>query len=291
MDLAGAAALTGFALLLAFNQVVIKLVNEGLQPVFFAAIRSLGGAICMYLWIRFRGRDIEFPPGTVVWGVVLGAVFSLEFIGLFMALDLTTVTRTSVIFYSMPLWLALIGHFVLPGERMHPAKLAGLTLAFVGVAWAIIDRGAGTAGKASIWGDLAALVGAWGWASVALIVRITPLRQVRPEMQNFWQLAVSAPILLLAALCFGPFVRDFAPVLLWGVAFQIVLIVSAGFLFWMWLLTIYRASDVAAFSFLSPIFGIVLGWLMLGEEVGASILFSGALVAVGLVLINRPAPN
>ena len=150
MDIPGATALVGFALLLAFNQVVIKVVNEGLQPVFFAAIRSAGGALCMYLWIRANRRRIEVPPGTVFWGIMIGIVFSLEFIGLFVALDLTTVTRTSVIFYSMPLWLALIGHFVLPGEQMHRAKALGLVLAFSGVAWAIIDRGAGTAGQASI---------------------------------------------------------------------------------------------------------------------------------------------
>jgi len=45
---------------------------------------------------------------------------------------------------------------------------------------------------------------------------------------------------------------------------------------------------VAAFSFLSPVFGILLGWALLGEAVGVSILFSGALVAVGLALISRP---
>jgi len=51
------------------------------------------------------------------------------------------------------------------------------------------------------------------------------------------------------------------------------------------------ASGVASFSFLSPIFGILLGWLLLGEEVGLSILIAGAMVAAGLVLINRPRPD
>ena len=288
MDLAGASALIFFALLLAVNQVVIKLVNEGLQPVFFAAIRSAGGAICMVIWIRLRGRRLDFASGTIPWGVLIGVVFSIEFIGLFVALDLTTVTRTSIIFYSMPLWLALAAHFVLPGERIHLVKGLGLLMAFGGVAWAIVDRGAGTSGTASLWGDIAALIGAWGWAAVALIVRISPLSRVRPEMQNFWQLAVSAPLLLGASVLFGPFIRALEPVHFLGLAFQIVVIVSAGFLFWIWLLTIYRAAEVAAFSFLSPIFGIVLGWALLDEDVGYSILIAGGLVALGIVLINRP---
>ena len=288
IDPLGAAALIAIALLLAFNQVVVKVVNEGLQPAFFAGIRSAGAAVLVWGWIRFRGRRLDFPAGTIRPGILIGVIFAVEFLGLFTALDLTTVTRTSVIFYSMPVWLALAAHFLLPGERIYPLKALGLLLAFAGVTWAIIDRGAGTGGRASWLGDIAALVGAVGWAGIVLMARASPLARVRPEMQNFWQLAVSAPILLLAAPFFGPFIRDLQPVHLWGVAFQIVIIVSAGFLFWLWLLTIYPASGVASFSFLSPIFGVALGWLLLGEEVGPSILISGGLVALGILLINRP---
>jgi drug/metabolite transporter (DMT)-like permease len=217
---------------------------------------------------------------------MIGAIFAAEFVCLFLALDLTTVTRTSIIFYSMPVWLSLAAHFLLPGERMGPRKAFGLALAFGGVAWAIAHRGGG--GDASLAGDLLALGGAWGWAGVALMVRITPLREVRPEMHNFWQLLVSAPILLILAPLFGPLIRDLAPIHIWGLAFQIVGIAGLGFLFWLWLLSIYPASGVASFSFLSPIFGILLGWLLLGEQVGPGTLAAGAMVAVGLLLINWP---
>lgn len=288
MDAFGASALIAFALLLAFNQVVIKVVNEGLQPAFFAGIRSLGGALCVWVWIKFRGRRLDFQPGTIVPGIILGFIFAVEFLALFYALDYTTVTRTSVIFYSMPVWLALFAHFLIPGDRIHPAKAVGLLFAFGGVAWAIVDRGAGTSGTASWAGDIAALIGALGWAGIALMARLSPLARVRPEMQNFWQLAVSAPILVLVAPLLGPLIREFEPIHIWGLAFQIVIMVSAGFLFWLWLLTIYPASSVASFSFLSPIFGVLLGWWMLGEEVGISILMSGLLVAAGIFLINRP---
>ena len=286
----GAVSLIGFALLLAFNQVVIKVVNEGLQPAFFAGLRSAGAAIVVWGWIRFRGRRLTVPEGTAPWGLLIGIIFSIEFIGLFLALDLTTVTRTSVIFYSMPVWLTLAAHVLIPGEQIHRAKAIGLALAFAGVAWAIIDRDAGAAGQASLTGDVAALIAALGWAAVALIVRVSPLNRVRPEMQNFWQLAVSAPILLLAATMFGPFIRDLQPIHLWGLAFQVVVVAGAGFLFWIWLLSIYPASSVASFSFLSPIFGILLGWLLLGEQAGLSIFAAGGLVAAGILLINRPKP-
>ncbi|ABD54718.1 DMT family transporter [Jannaschia sp. CCS1] len=288
IDAFGAISLTGFALLLAFNQVLIKFVNEGLQPMFFAGLRSLGGAIVIFAWMKVRGLSISIAPGTLPAGLMIGTVFALEFVCLFWALDLTSVTRTSVIFYTMPMWLALAAHFLMPGERLTPVKLTGLAVAFAGVVVALTMRGDG-GGEASLLGDILALLGAIFWAAIALCARATKLREVRPEMQLLWQLAVSAPLLLLASLAFGPLLR--APEMIhWiGLGAQILLIVSAGFLFWLWLLTIYPASSVAAFSFLTPVFGVALGWLVLGEEVGPGILVALTLVCLGLLLINRPA--
>jgi drug/metabolite transporter (DMT)-like permease len=290
VDAFGIISLTGFALLLGFNQVVIKVTNDGLQPVFFAALRSLGGAVLIYAWIRWRGIELTLPRGTWGAGLLIGAVFALEFICLFIALDLTTVTRTSVLLYTMPLWLALSAHVLIPGERLTRLKSIGLALSFAGVVVALVSR-AGPSGEGALLGDLLALVAAVFWASIALIVRATPLKTVGPEVQLLWQLVVSAPILMLAALFFGPFLREPSLIHWAGLGFQIVAVVSAGFLFWFWLLKIYPASSVAAFAFLSPIFGVSLGWLLLGEPVGPGILVALVLVCAGLVLINRPAPK
>lgn len=286
IDAFGATSLVLFSALLGFNQVVIKFVNGGLQPVFFAGLRSAGAVLCIWLWLRFRGRRLDLRPGTLWAGILIGLVFAAEFVALFIALDLTTVSRTSVIFYTMPVWLAIAAHFLLPGERITPIRALGLVLAFGGAAWAIMARGSG-GGEASLAGDLFALGGALAWAGIALCARATPLRMVDPETQLFWQVAVSAPVLLLVAPLFGPLLRDLQPIHLWGLAFQTVVIVSFGFIFWLWLLSIYPAAGVASFSFLSPLFGVGFGWLLLGEEIGLSILGPLALVALGIVLINR----
>ena len=287
IDTFGAVALILFSGLLGFNQVVIKVVNDGLQPVWFAGVRSLGATFCLALWMWMRGRPVAFPKGTRLVGFIAGLIFASEFLFLFIALDLTTVARTSVIFYSMPVWMALGAHFLLPDARLTPMKTAGLTLAFLGVAWAILDR-PDTGGEASIIGDLAALGSALGWAAVALMARGTNLRTLDPEMQLFYQVLVSAPVLMLAAPLFGPLIRDLEPIHLWGLAFQIVVVVTAGFSFWLWLLSIYPPASVAAFSFLGPIFGVMFGWLLLGETVGLTIWGALVLVAIGLFLINKP---
>ena len=285
IDTFGAVALTGFALLLAFNQVVIKVTNGGIQPVFFAGIRSAGAVICIYAWMRWRGIPLDWQKGTRTAGILAGTVFGFEFLCLFIALDLTTVGRTGVLFYAMPLWMAAIAHFVMPDDRMSAQKAAGLALAFAGVAWAILTR---DSGESSLLGDLAALGAGLGWAIVAVMAKASPLAKLKPEMQLFWQVLVSAPILLFAALFFGDLIRDLQWIHIAGLLFQIVVVVSAGFIFWLWLLSIYPASGVASFSFLSPVMAVGLGWLMLGEQVGPQLLISLVLVAAGIFLINRP---
>ncbi len=286
LDTFGVVSLVLFSVLLGFNQVVIKVVNEGLQPVFFAGLRSAGAVVCVALWMRLRGICMRPAPGTHLAGLLIGCIFAVEFMLLFTALDLTTVTRTSVIFYSMPVWLALGAHLLIPGESLNRGKALGLAVAFAGVAWAILSRDG--AGEGSLVGDLCALFAAIAWAGLGLMARGSALKRERPEMQLLWQVTVSAPILILAAPLFGPLIRDLQPIHLWGLAFQIVAMVSMGFIFWLWLLSIYPAASVAAFTFLGPIFGFGFGWLLLGEQIGPELVVALVLVSAGLWLMNRP---
>ncbi len=284
MDAFGAAALIAFALHLAFNQVVIKVTSGGFNPVFSAGLRSAGAVVVLLVWMRLRGVSLSVPRAAWGPGIMAGLLFAFEFTCLFTALDITTVSRASVIFYSMPVWLALIGHFVLPGESMTRLKAVGLLLAMAGVGVALSDR---SGGQVSWTGDLLALASALSWAGIVLCVRITPLALVPPAQQLIFQVAVSAPILLLIAPLFGPLIRDPEVIHLAGLAFQIVGVASLGFLVWFWLMTIYPASSVASFSFLSPVFSVLLGWLLLSEQVAPSVWGALVLVASGIYLINR----
>jgi drug/metabolite transporter (DMT)-like permease len=220
----------------------------------------------------------------------VGLAFASEFVFLYIALDHTTVTRSSVMLYSMPVWLAVMAHFLLPGERMRPLRAAGLALAFLGMAGALLDRGSVPAGAeaATVLGDALSIAAAIGWAAVALLARKAGQAGITPEMQLLWMLVVSAPLLFVASLGFGPFLRDPGALELGAFVFQVVVVVSGGFLLWFWLLGIYPAAGVASFSFLSPIFGIALGWALLDEPIGPGLIVAGAMVAGGLVLINWP---
>ncbi len=284
IDAFGAIALTGFSALLAFNQVVIKLTAEGLSPVFQAGLRSLGAILVLGIWLWLRGIRFRLPPGALYWGILSGVLFGFEFLCLFHALDLTTVGRASVIFYTMPVWLALAAHFLLPGERLSGIRVAGMALAVTGVAVALLDR---STGEASLTGDVLALIATFGWAGIALLVRLTPLSQVPPVGQMLFQVVVSAPILLIAAPLFGPLIRDVTALTYAGMVFQIFATASFGFLFWFWLIGIYHAASVASFAFLSPVLAVLFGWAILGEQLSWGIGAALIMVVLGLLLINR----
>ena len=286
LDGVGIATLLGVAGVLAVNQIVIKLVDKGLQPVFFAGARSLLAIVFVGGWLWYRGL-----LGRVKWadlgpGLLIGGVFAAEFIGLFVALDLTTVGHAALIMYSMPVWMGILAHFFLPGERATPVKATGLALAFAGTAWAITSRG-GAGGQVSWLGDFCALIGAWGWAGTAFIARTSRLRHAGPEAQLFWMVLVSAPILLAVSPLFGPLLREVGPMDWVWLVFQAAVVVAGGFVTWLWLLSVYPASTVASFSFLTPILSILLGHLIFGESLSWTLLGAAALVSMGIVLINR----
>ncbi|MBE1284590.1 MAG: EamA family transporter [Rhodobacteraceae bacterium] len=285
VDGLGAVALTGFAALLAFNQVVIKVTGSGFNPLFQAGLRSLLGFGVILAWMHFRKtRPMTQVPGATKWGLVAGLLFAQEFICLYAALDIGSVSRVSILFYSMPVWLAIIAHFILPGERLTPIRSVGLILAMAGVALALLDR---DSQNASLLADGLSLLAAFGWAGIALCLRLTPLAKVPPETQLYHQLLFSAPVMLVLSPLFGPLIRDLQPIHFAGLAFQVLAVASFGYLAWFVLIKIYRASSVASFSFLSPVLAVIMGWAILGEQIGVQVWGALALVAAGVVLINR----
>jgi drug/metabolite transporter (DMT)-like permease len=285
LDGLGLVILIAVTFLLAVNQIVVKEVNHGLQPVFFAGLRSALAAVFVFGWLKFRGLSDRVRWADLGPGLAIGSVFAAEFLCLFMALDLTAVGRASVIFYSMPLWLTVAAHFWLPNERITPKRGIGLGLAFIGTAWAILSKS--PSGHASILGDLLALIGAWGWAGTAFLARKTRLRVAGPEAQLFWMVLISGPILLAASPFFGPLIRDIQPMHWFWLVFQAGVIVAGVFITWLWLLSIYPTSTVASFSFLTPLFAIILGYFIFDEALSFGLMMAAGFVAVGIILINR----
>jgi drug/metabolite transporter (DMT)-like permease len=274
---------------LALNQALIKHTNEGFQPAFAAGLRSALAAVSVGAWMRLRGRPWGFNRGVALEGSLMGVVFAAQFLCLFFALDQTTVGRVSIIFYSMPVWLAVMSHVLLPGERMTLLKGAGLVLAFSGTVLALLDRGEAGSG-ASLQGDLLALGAAVGWAAQMVIARRPVMSAAGAEQQLLWMATVSAPLLLAMSPAFGPLIRDVQPIHVAELVVQGVLIVPGTFIAFLTLMSVYASTTVASFSFLTPIFALAIGRLALNEPLDLRIIGACLLVGAGILMINQGSP-
>jgi len=285
IDITGASLLIGFTVVLAFNQVVIKVSNDGFQPAFQAGMRSLGAIFLIWAWMRWKTQSVRLPRRLWLVGAWTGFLFAAEFICLFTALDLTSVARVSILFYSMPVWLGIFAHFLLPGEQLTTARALGLVLSMTGVTWAVLERDPATEG--SMLGDVLAIIAALSWAAIALTVRLSRLREETPETQLFVQQLVAAPILIGFGLWVGQPITEPTTLHWAGIIYQTVIVAFAGFLLWFYLVAKYTASGVASFSFLSPVFAVFMGWGILDERIGTGTWGALIFVSIGLILINR----
>ena len=298
-DATGVAAMVGFTLLMAFNQVLVKFVNTGVQPVFQAGLRSALAALVMTAFVYAMGRRYTIKRAFILPGLFVGFLFGAEFLFLFIALDLTSVSRTTLLFYTMPLWMAVLAHLFIPGERLNLIRWAGIVVALAGVVLVLSERlfTETTDGNLGWLGDLLCLTGAAFWALLALVIRRTPFGQASNETQLSFQLVVSAIILIPASMIlaavapespiFGPLIRDFTPVIAGVLVFQVVIVVCFGFTAWLWIVRHYPATQMASFIFLTPVFGAAFGVLLLGEPLTIRLVVSLMMVSAGIVLINR----
>ena len=288
IDTFGAIALISFSLLLGINHVVIKLVNVGLNPIFFAGIRSFIAFLFIIIWMNFTKKPIVFNKKNLIICLIAGLVFALEFLFLFLALDFTSVSRNSIIYYSMPLWLTILLFFTKNKEKLSFIKLLGLILAFSGVVISVSKNDSGLIiNSSSLFGDFLAFLAALFWALLIIIAKNSNFNKEMPEMQLLWMVMVSGPILICFSFFIEDPIRDFQIIHIWGLLFQSIVVVAGGFLFWLWLLSKYPASGVASFSFLTPIFTIFFGWLILSEVMTPDFIFAAFLVITGLILINK----
>jgi drug/metabolite transporter (DMT)-like permease len=174
------------------------------------------------------------------------------------------------------------------GERISPARLAGMVLAFAGVGVIFSDKLSIPGPKAWL-GDIMTLVAGVLWAATTLVIKKSRLATARPEKVLLYQLATSVVIAGPLLAFTGPLVRDATPLAIGSILFQAFYVVAFTYLVWFWLVTRYPASGLSSFTFLTPAFSVLMGALLLGEPLTWKLGLALLLIATGIVLVNRPA--
>ena len=272
-----------------FNQIAVKLALPDIPPMLQATIRSAGALPVLLLIARLRGVKICASDGTLRAGLFAGLLFGFEFVLVYQALLLTTAARAVVFLYTAPFFVA-IGSYRFLGERLRASQWAGMGLSFAGVALAIGVPQADVDGKALL-GDLLSVGGGAMWAATTLLVKATPLLRAPPEKSLGYQVALSIPILALAAWISGEsLTRVPGSLALSLMAYQAIWVVGLTFLLWFALVKTYSASKLSAFTFITPLFGVAASYFILHEALTPVFGVAALLVIAGLYLVNRPNP-
>jgi len=266
-----------------------KLAAEGISLVFQSGLRSVIATLLLLAWGRWQGIALWNRDRTLVPGIWAGVLFGGEFLFIFGGLAYTDAARMAVFIYLAPCLTALGLHLLVPEERLRPLQWAGIAVAFAGIAVAFADGFA--TGRNTWMGDAAGVIAAALWAATTVVIRASTLARASATKTLFYQLAVSGPLLLAASALIGePGVIQLTPVVLGVFAYQCVVVAFASFLAWFWLLRHYLAARLSVFTFLTPLFGMVAGVVILGEPLTPRFAAAALLVGAGIFLVNlRPA--
>lgn len=285
VDAFAAGLMVALTFIWGFNQVAVKVSTDGYSAVFLTAARSGIGLLVVLVWCQIRGVRLFERDGTLWPGLLAGALFGLEFVLIFLGMSMTSAARGALMINTMPFFVALGGHFLL-GERLTVTKLAGLVLAFAGVALVFSDD-LSRPGPDAIWGDLLCFAGGIAWAATMLVIKGSRLRRARGEKTLLYQLAVSAVVMLPLMPFAGPMIASPTTLATASLLFQGVFVVGMTYAMWFWLVQAYPATGLSSFTFLSPVFGVLCGGVLLGEPLSGWIFGALGLIAAGLVLVNR----
>lgn len=268
------------------NAVAGKIAVAGFNPVFLSFLRAVLAIAAVYAWCRYRKIRLFTRDGSLVSGCMVGLLFGFEFLLIYRGLDLTSASRANLMINTMPLFTLIGAHYILD-ERASWTKYGAMVIAFVGVFIVFFDN-LSKPGPDAVLGDLLCILAGAVWAATALAIRSTRVGASVPEKVLLYQL-VGAAIVALPLLPLQEELVRAPGMIEWGaLAFQSFFVVAFTYVLWFWLMGRYPLGSLAAFTFLSPVFGVLAAWLLLGEPLTENLLIGTALIVVGIMIINNP---
>ncbi|ARP94429.1 DMT family transporter [Bordetella genomosp. 13] len=288
LDLTATSTMLVLCLCWGFQQVAIKMVADDISATLQIGLRSVFAALVLGLvLLRAEGRRV-LGDGTLPAGLLVGTLFALEFLLLGLALRYTTASHAAVFLYTAPIFTALGLHLRHPDERMRPLQWLGIAIAFAGIAAAFLGKRETAIASAPdmLLGDLLALLAGAGWGATTVAIRCSALADARPAKTLFYQMAMAALLLCAWHAVSGDPAPVFSAPAIASMAFQCVVVALSSYLAWFWLLRRYLATRLSVLSFVTPLFGVIFGVLILDEPIEPSFAVGALLVLAGIVLVS-----
>ncbi|MCD0505952.1 DMT family transporter [Bordetella petrii] len=269
-----------------FQQIAIKLVAADISPTLQIGMRSAFAAIVLAVLVLRREGLAAFTDGTLAPGLLAGILFAAEFLLVAQGLLYTTASHMSVFLYTAPIFTALGLHLALPEERLRPLQWLGVLTAFAGIAVTFLGRGEQIDAPAMLLGDLLGILAGAAWGATTVAIRKSRLSEAPATKTLLYQMAVAGVALPLFAWAAGQGAPVFSRAAMASMAFQTLGVALFSLLVWFWLLRRYLATRLSILSFMTPLFGVAFGVLILDEPLDAAFAAGALLVLGGILMVS-----
>ena len=292
LDTLATAGMLALCVCWGFQQIAIKLVAGDIAPIMQIGLRSTFAALVLAVVVGRAEGGRAFRDGTALPGLIVGLLFAGEFLFVAQGLLYTTASHMSVFLYTAPIFAALGLHWLLPEERMQPLQWLGVAVAFGGIGVAFLGGGSdaasgrAAAGTNMLLGDAMGLAAGLLWGATTVAIRKTSLSEAAPSKTLFYQMAVASVVLLAYAAMTGQHGIRYTQAAVLSVVFQSVVVALSSYLAWFWLLRRYLASRLSILSFMTPLFGVSFGVLILDEPLDRHFVLGAVMVLAGITLVS-----
>ncbi len=273
-------------LLWGFNYPAIKFSNQGVSPVFASTLRSIIASILGLIYCLKKKERLFHTDVMLLHGIVVGLLFGAEFACIYFGMLFTDAARSVLFVYLSPFVVAAGAHFFLKGDRLSFLKIAGLVLAFAGI-FVVFGGRPSTAKASMLLGDILEIAAAVLWGATTLYIKKFMAQKVKPIHTFLYQLFFSIPILLIVSIILEPkWIYRIDSYIIVSLFYQSVIIAFITYFVWFKLIHEYSVSRLSAFTFFTPIFGVLFGILALHEEMTVSLMIGLPLVSMGIFMVN-----
>lgn len=261
-------------------------VGDAASQILFAGIRfSLAGVLTI-LAGSFLQKKFLVPKKSSFSKVLKLSMFQtvLQYVFFYIGLAHTTGVKGSIVNAVNVFFSILVSSLLFRLEKLDWKKLAGCIIGFAGVV--IVNFGGSFEMKFRLMGDGFLMISAFAYALSTVLIKIYG-KDENPVVLSGYQFFVGGLIMVVAGLGMGGRIAAVSAaglLLLLYMAF-----ISAGaYTIWSLLLKYNSVSKVAVFGFCTPVFGVILSALLLGEQTGFQLktLMALLFVCAGIVVVN-----
>ena len=275
----------------------IKLGLKDLPPLTFAGIRFVIAAIIIFSLIALR--RVPLPNNKRDWTLLAATgvlSFSLNYGLVFWGEQYISSGLAALLQSTLPAFGLIIAHFYLPGERMTLPRIAGVLLGVLGVG-VVFSNQLQVSGPRALWGS-AALVGSAFCAAYANVLVKTYGLNLQPTVLAGGQMLFGLiPLLLIGIPLEGnPLHYHWTPVAVLSLFYLAIVGTVVAFLLYYWLIHNMGVTKTMLIALVTPVVAVILGLLVLKEEMHWRTLIGGAMIVSGIGLIvarrsRRPESN